>query len=478
MTACAVARKSWSESLLLAIDVVKTAQLKGKVEVVLKKHLPRFWVTLNKTETHSHGIRQSFESSTPWSLVGASSSNHRVYIDRSSTQISTSLPEAFPFLFASEAPVLPAPTFYSLLSSTLSTSSWTMIFVPVLVLILNIASIVCGGAMMSMVLWLRYVQPNIANTLSFKLSFWIGLADIFYRANFLLRRTWDVLDEFVSEHGNIARVLYWSLYAFPLWFAFLTMSVTFDLHLSFVFRLCNSSRLKRLYLPVSSVAAAVLPIPAAVVGNVWWDREEHRLINDWELDQKIWIELFCLDIWVGLAIAYSFLATIWVLVRLRSELRILTESQSYPNEPAEAKDNNVLHSVVRVLLYPVVLAICMPPTIVKNWLIIKGLLNSPLGISAWYAEAILSGAQGILNLGVFLLNPAVARAFSAISLLRREPSHEVMDNCFVPKNRVVVGFDLSATGQEPTAKSGLPQTLFVPETQRWSGGGFVSKVEP
>ncbi|KAL1917049.1 uncharacterized protein VTP21DRAFT_5247 [Calcarisporiella thermophila] len=78
----------------------------------------------------------------------------------------------------------------------------------------------------------------------------------------------------------------------------------------------------------------------------------------------------------------------------------------------QKRERRFTYSTLRILLYPVVLAICCPAGISYGWIYILQQGFTPSCLIAMQVEAITSGLQGILSLIVFLLNPAVVRALS------------------------------------------------------------------
>src|SRR2546430_2498666 len=87
---------------------------------------------------------------------------------------------------------------------------------------LNCLSIACVLIMMALVLCLRFTQPAVAKTVSFKLSFWIGLVDALFRASYLLNEAIDFLDAYLFPNGVasnywLSKILLWTIFFFPLW---------------------------------------------------------------------------------------------------------------------------------------------------------------------------------------------------------------------------------------------------------------------
>ncbi|KAL1916124.1 uncharacterized protein VTP21DRAFT_6128 [Calcarisporiella thermophila] len=283
---------------------------------------------------------------------------------------------------------------------------------------LNITSLVCAIIMMAMVLFLRYSQPSVANTISLKLSLWIGLVDALSRALFLLRISYHVMDAITPSRPWLARLLLYTVYAFPIWFAFLTVSIAFDLHLSFLCRRKNMKKIQSWYFPVATLASFSLALPIPFVGDSFWDKNSHAIFTYVDATTSYLIEIFCFDIWMISSILYSFGIILAVICRVLTSLRVVRENLRSISAEMEDREKQLILSVLRILLYPTVLVVCQPASLVLNWLFLTNQPLTELGLRTQRAEAITTGMQGLLNLIVFLLNPAVVRALSRYKLFK------------------------------------------------------------
>ncbi|KAL1916132.1 uncharacterized protein VTP21DRAFT_6136 [Calcarisporiella thermophila] len=286
---------------------------------------------------------------------------------------------------------------------------------------LNLASIVCAFSIMAMVVWLRWTQPLIDPLFCLQ-SVPGHLPCISIRLTqgiFLFRTNYSLMDTLLPSQPLIVRLLLGSIYIFPLWFAFLNVTIALDLHLSFLCRQSNMKRFQRWYLPASFFAAIVLGIPIMLVGTPYWDKELHSVMFDWNFSTSIAIELLCSDIWMAFAIVYAFFIILAVLFQILKDLKaIKVRTQTIQYEFRE-KEGQLVCSVLRILLYPCVLVICQPATIVVSWLFVTDTAFTKLGSAIRRIEAITNGLQGILNLIVFLINPAVARALCRVPWIKR-----------------------------------------------------------
>ncbi|KAL1918631.1 uncharacterized protein VTP21DRAFT_2653 [Calcarisporiella thermophila] len=283
---------------------------------------------------------------------------------------------------------------------------------------INIVSIVSGGVIMATVVWLRLTQPDVVNTISFKLSFWIGLADFLYRGFFLLRTNFGLMDKVLPTNHILCRFLFWTIIFFPLWFAFLTTAISFDLHLSFLHRRGDMLKFQRWYFPISTALSVIIPFPALVIGDVYWDTKQHRFYTNWGMGSEFLFNILANNLWMCLAIAYSIAIIITVMVRVLRDLIDLKKNRHIIRPEARFQERRLIFHVLRISLYPLVLIICQPASSVLGWLQATNSVDFAIYSQTFKVVAITTGIQGILNLIVFLLNPAVASALGNTALMQ------------------------------------------------------------
>ncbi|KAL1916127.1 uncharacterized protein VTP21DRAFT_6131 [Calcarisporiella thermophila] len=277
---------------------------------------------------------------------------------------------------------------------------------------LHIISIICALIMMAITIYLRCKRPTISNTISLKLSLWIGLVDVLSRANFLIRVNPSLMNITVSTIPWFPRLLVYTSFFFLMWFAFLSAAIALDLHLSFLCRRVNIKIIQRFYSPLAALVSSIIPLPFLFVGNIYWNPEFQIVYISLERTQAIILETFCYDLWMASAILYSFAVILAVVFRVFKSLHIIRENFESTSVDMQARERQFTYSVLRILLYPMVLLICCPAGIILDWIYYMNPEISPSVMAAMRADAITSGLQGILNLLVFLLNPAVVRALS------------------------------------------------------------------
>ncbi|KAL1916125.1 uncharacterized protein VTP21DRAFT_6129 [Calcarisporiella thermophila] len=277
---------------------------------------------------------------------------------------------------------------------------------------IHIASIVCALVMMGMVLYLRCKQPDVANTIALKLTLWIGLVDILSRIVFLIRVNPSVLNSIVSSMPWAPHLLVYMKYFSTMWFVFLNAAIAFDLHLSFLCRRNNIKFIQRLYCPLTMLASLLLSSPFVVITNIQWNVETQTITVSIDPIIALSLEILCFDLWVLSSILYSVAIMLAVAIHVFISLHFIQENIESMPVDMQDRGRQYTHSVLWILLYPMVLMVCCPADILLSWAFLLRLKTTPYTLMVLQAEAITTGLQGILNLLVFLLNPAVGRSLS------------------------------------------------------------------
>ncbi|KAL1914957.1 uncharacterized protein VTP21DRAFT_7662 [Calcarisporiella thermophila] len=142
--------------------------------------------------------------------------------------------------------------------------------------------------------------------MSFRLSFWIGLADTLYRSFYILGAAFDFLDVVLPNHIWLCRIIFWSYTFFPMWFSLLTVSIACDLQLSAFHKHINIARFQKWYLPLSTIIPFGLSTPQLFYGNAWWNVTRKYISTDWSHNFEVaMLVLFNLVVFSG--ILYSFI---------------------------------------------------------------------------------------------------------------------------------------------------------------------------
>ncbi|KAL1923438.1 uncharacterized protein VTP21DRAFT_8418 [Calcarisporiella thermophila] len=300
-------------------------------------------------------------------------------------------------------------------------------------LAINILSIISGCLMVVFVTWLRFSQPDVANTVSFKLSFWIGLADAIYRGFFLLRQYHDLMDRVLPSNKALCRFFFWTMISIPLWFAFLTTAIAFDLHLTFILRRTGLKKIQQLYFPVASILALIITLPVLIMGNVSWSPEQHHFNTDWSPLTLILTTILENNLWMCISIVYSTIIVILILLRALRYLREVKNSCLHIDSGNRHSERRLVFSVLRILLYPLVLVLCQSVSSFQAWIATLNKFSHPIYRQLFRVGAITTGLQGVLNLLVFFINPAFVEAmgkfppFSRTKLPRVQPGDESKD---------------------------------------------------
>ncbi|KAL1916126.1 uncharacterized protein VTP21DRAFT_6130 [Calcarisporiella thermophila] len=293
---------------------------------------------------------------------------------------------------------------------------------------LQITSIACALVMMVIALFLRCKQPTIANTISLKLSLWIGLADVLSRVNFLIRVNPAAMNFIVSQVSWAPRLFSYTSHFFPMWFAFLSAAIALDLHLTVLCRRNNIGPMQRLYCPVATLAGLIINLPFAFVGNIYWDAEIHSIFNSVELAPALAVEILCFDVWMMSTILYSFAVILTVVFHALKSLSAIRKNLGSMSAETQKRERQFIYSLLRILLYPLVLVVCCPVLNFLGWVFFLHQEITHTLLVLMHAEAITSGLQVALNLLVFLLNPAVVRAISRYKIfstcVKNQPSSE------------------------------------------------------
>src|SRR4051794_15240648 len=100
-------------------------------------------------------------------------------------------------------------------------------------LVFDTTSLFCSLVTMFTVLLLRQFQPTLGRSVSFQLSFWIGLTDVIWHFSGIFL---DIPQYLASHYTNASLVVYlnWSAFFFPMLSTMLMACVALDLHLAFV----------------------------------------------------------------------------------------------------------------------------------------------------------------------------------------------------------------------------------------------------
>jgi len=272
-------------------------------------------------------------------------------------------------------------------------------------LVLNISSATCGFITIVLVLMLRKFQPTVGKAVSFQLSFWIGLMDLFYHVTMSLVDIRSVLDNFHPRWFLV--YLNWSNLFYPIVTTLLTACVAFDLHLTFLKRSHNKSRYVPFYAPGTLIFSFLISLPFFFIHNVFYEQGVIFAFPSTTFAIYFSIHFFCYSLWMTLAVVYCAIIVIAIIVKLIQGVKELQDASTFCHANKREYFDVTLHLVVRRLIfYPVVPILCQSVNMIYPLLPIEA---SPLSVVLLaYIQYCI---QGIAHFTVFLLNPALYRAW-------------------------------------------------------------------
>ncbi|KAL1915989.1 uncharacterized protein VTP21DRAFT_5993 [Calcarisporiella thermophila] len=297
-------------------------------------------------------------------------------------------------------------------------------------LTINILSAICGFLMMVIVVWLRRTQPDVANTISFKLSFWIGLVDMLWRTEFIISKSDELLNPIAGRDHWVAHLFLWVISFLRLWAVLPTICIAIDLQLSFIHHRKDMKRIQRWYIPGMFIFTFLVTLIYLTRNKVMYDNVKFQFISNASPLNLILTKALCMTLWMSLSVLYSIVVVIMVLIRALQATRNLKRTLNI-SEEVRAEEMQLINSVLRIMLYPVVHIITLPSGIVLEWVTLTTTdPNFHILSKAREVDNILQGSIGILNFLVFLLNPALHRALKRFSWWPRRNKLKVGD---VPK---------------------------------------------
>ncbi|KAL1923616.1 uncharacterized protein VTP21DRAFT_8596 [Calcarisporiella thermophila] len=281
-------------------------------------------------------------------------------------------------------------------------------------LAINLASIVCATLIMILVAFLRYTQPLATCSISFRLSFWIGLADALYRSLYVVWAERDFCDAVIPNNLWFGRIILWSYYFFPMWFSLLTVSIAFDLHLSAFHKHLNVASFQRWYLPLSTLVSFAFSSPLLFYGNLLYNSKLKILILNWPYEIEL-ANTVLVSVVVFACILYSFTVIFACAIKVFTTISRERREVDLRGEQYRLRERLVMTSMIRLLGYPLVLIICLPAECILLLLYVTKSRNTSFGDSTGKAKAILTGLQGVFNLVIFFFNPTFSSAIREFS---------------------------------------------------------------
>jgi len=252
---------------------------------------------------------------------------------------------------------------------------------------------------------LRVYKPEVGKKTSVRLSGWISVADILMLGTQILYIHGDVIATFPDiAVGFVLSTLQSS----SLWFVYLTVCVTINLHLTVLVPKYShiADKLDPWLVPVSFVWAILTTIPLHFI-NPYWDAPTGTFgktpTNVWT--PYMWLSQY---VWTIIGILYCFVVVVLVIIKLIRLDRQKQSSLHTHSTQEEVRVRNRMRKVmIRLVFYPVV------PIITQTWLIVMNsmLATNPNFITIVNTNNLANSIQGLLNGIVFTINPAVYGAW-------------------------------------------------------------------
>ncbi|KAJ1899554.1 hypothetical protein LPJ66_002031 [Kickxella alabastrina] len=277
----------------------------------------------------------------------------------------------------------------------------------------NIASIAGSVFVIISVIWGCVRRPVLYKLTTFRLSAWIALCDIIYSACQLC--TYDnYYMVFLSE--TQLRVIYWLMSASTLSFAFLSGCIGLQMILTVVFKKGHHHhRIEPWYGCVSLFLGFLITHPIMYIYKLvqWrydmqvfhvYDNPKYFNIASW-VTMWAWMFATCAFLFVTAALVWWTLATV---NKEKMGCMVLPEGESsWYKSPAaqmsigQRKWQRLI--IIRIMLYPLV------PIVTQTWVLCANM--TPVCPMWLYVIAnIMPATQGMLNLLIFLGNPALDKS--------------------------------------------------------------------
>ncbi|KAJ2524653.1 hypothetical protein GGI11_000656 [Coemansia sp. RSA 2049] len=170
--------------------------------------------------------------------------------------------------------------------------------------------------------------------LSLRISGYIAIADILNSITQILMLHNDLM---MKQTGSGLRFILWLSMFSTLWFVFLTLCISLQLHLSTLttVRVGTYMKLEKFYVPISMVLAALLPgIGVSVMKGIFWIPYMHSFNwptpDNWRRKLTLWL---CNYVWVVITIAYCSAVALLLSLRIWKMWRNSIEIIEAPRMP-------------------------------------------------------------------------------------------------------------------------------------------------
>jgi len=290
----------------------------------------------------------------------------------------------------------------------MSLGEWGEIITVVDSISITFHSISAVSALTTMILVavLRKYQPAIGRTISFQLSFWIGVSDFIFHSISITNEVPGLLRNHLPTW--FPKVVFTVNYFFPLWTVLLVACIALDLHLTYLVGTVNYRRFSSLYAPVSFLFTLIVQLPLMILTRTTWTPAGE--LGFYEVAGNL-IVMFacCYALPLAIGIIYCFVIVVAVLIKLFKGAKEIQQNFSYRDLRKKKQLDSTLHMIARrLVLYPLIPIIFRSISIYAPFSWVPGFMSYVLVL---IIESLLTSLQGMMNFLVFLLNPALYRAW-------------------------------------------------------------------
>ncbi|CAG8568835.1 21608_t:CDS:2 [Cetraspora pellucida] len=245
--------------------------------------------------------------------------------------------------------------------------------------------------------FIRIYYPELADRVSFRLSFAALFCDIGYSGHLLINLVWD------STHGFLCGYVAWAIVFFALTSIFFIDCIALNLHIIFINEYKRRNFEKYYFIIAISIALLLSLLPAAADIGCWYrfSGQESNII--WE-----WITFFG---WIDASILYCAIVIIMVVRKLKfvakqTDVADFSLASQLSSHPSLINKTVILSVVRRVVWYPVVPVAQIFCSFFETCKYVNHTVPGPIMISCFIG----------MSLQVFSQDIAVTRAFQAVKL--------------------------------------------------------------
>ncbi|KAK9766375.1 hypothetical protein K7432_004595 [Basidiobolus ranarum] len=272
--------------------------------------------------------------------------------------------------------------------------------------LLHAGSVVSAALVTLTFLGLSWFKGELTESISFRLSIWIAVVDIFYSL-------FNILNHAFTNPGFLCTSSAWGISFTSLFFVFLSVSLAFNLQATVVHNKPEKPKWEKIYIFTSLALALVLslaPLPFDVFGydsnnNICWFISTHQ-------HRAVWETLTFLS-WSILGVVYSVVVVAMITERFIRQVRCISALENLSDSHSINIDRSKIINLAALFItfYALVPAITQTFNLLAEFMVLDGLkVSFPLLMAA----VISSSIQGIVNSIVFALDPTLRLAVSEL----------------------------------------------------------------